>query len=262
MALPEPGAPVLDKPVLLRAYEGGTVIASESVAVIGMGEIGKPLLDLISTKYKVRGIDIDTRVEEKTFDIIHICYPFKGDDFIDTTVAYIKKYTPRLVIINSTVTVGTTRRIHAAVKIPIVNSPVRGKHVKMSQDMLHYTKFIGGIDEAAGKKAAEHFKKIGMKTKVFQSPETTELAKLTETTYFGVLIAWAQEVERYCQAFGVEYDDVVSIYEEIDYLPRVKFFPGVIGGHCVMPNIALLKSLLSSNLLDAIVDSNNKRKSS
>ena len=37
-----------------------------------------------------------------------------------------------------------------------------------------------------------------MKTKLLSSPEATEIAKLTETTYFGLLIAWAQEVERYC----------------------------------------------------------------
>lgn len=233
---------------------------TERVAVIGVGEIGKPLLDLISEGYEAQGIDIDTRVEERQFEIIHICYPYRGDDFVDTTVRYIQKYDPKLVIIDSTVAVGTTRRICTRRPVSIVNSPVRGKHVKMRQDMLHYTKFIGGIDAASSLKAEAHFTRIGMRTKVLASPEATELAKLTETTYFGLLIAWAQEVERYCHVFNVGYDQVISIYDEIGYLPGVKYFPGLIGGHCVMPNIALLKDSLRSQLLDAIENSNELKK--
>jgi len=41
---------------------------------------------------------------------------------------------------------------------------------------------------------------------------------------------------------------------------RDSFFPGVIGGHCVMENIALLKRLQDSNLLEAIEWSNELRK--
>ena len=82
------------------------------------------------------------------------------------------------------------------------------------------------------------------------------MAKLTETTYFGVLIAWAQEVERYCDQVGVDYDEVVSIFDEIAYLPQVKFFPGIIGGHCVMPNIGILTKYFDSEILQALQASN------
>jgi len=102
----------------------------------------------------------------------------------------------------------------------------------------------------------QHFQSIGMKTKVLSCPEATEIAKLTETTYFGVLIAWAQEVERYCREVGSSYDEVVSFYEEVKFFPSVKYFPGVIGGHCVMPNIAILLRKFPSGLLQAIVRSN------
>jgi hypothetical protein len=88
------------------------------------------------------------------------------------------------------------------------------------------------------------------------SPETAELAKLSETTYFGLLIAWAQEIERYCDVVEVEYDEVVSFYEEIAFLPPVRYFPGMIGGHCVMPNIEILERLGESRMLQAIKWSN------
>ena len=37
-------------------------------------------------------------------------------------------------------------------------------------------------------------------------PETLELAKLAETTYFGVLIAFAQELNRYAATVGANYE--------------------------------------------------------
>ena len=114
------------------------------------------------------------------------------------------------------------------------------------------------VDEIEG--SAAHLEAAGMKTKVLASPEATELAKLTETTYLGLLIAFAQDVDRMGRAVGVSYSDVASFYDEIGYLPRVGFFPGIIGGHCVIPNVALLKRRFQSELLDAIEWSNELRK--
>jgi UDP-N-acetyl-D-mannosaminuronate dehydrogenase len=126
----------------------------------------------------------------------------------------------------------------------------------MQEEMLHYTKFVGALDLQSGQRAIEHFEGAGMKTKLLASPEASEIAKLTETTYFGLLIAWAQEVERYCTKLGANYDEVVSFYDEIKFFPPVKYFPGEIGGHCVMPNIAILSQQFPSGLLQAIVQSN------
>ena len=39
----------------------------------------------------------------------------------------------------------------------MVNSPVRGKHVRMLEELRSYTKFVGAIDPGAGEQAAEHF---------------------------------------------------------------------------------------------------------
>jgi len=58
----------------------------------------------------------------------------------------------------------------------------------------------------------------------------------------------------------LDYDEVVSYYDEIGYLPRVKFTSGIIGGHCVMPNIEILKTMFKSDFLDAIERSNELKK--
>ena len=230
-------------------------MAKDQVVVAGLGEVGRPLLEIIREKHNAVGIDIEPAAPLGTCAVLHICYPF-GKNFVDTTLDYIRSHGPSLAIINSTVAPGTTREIHRLAGIPAAYSPIRGKHARMKNDLLHYTKFIGGVDRASARLAQNHFESIGLKTRLVGSSEAAELAKLTETTYFGVLIAWAQEVERYSEQFHVSYDDVVSFYEEIAFLPRVKYFPGIIGGHCVMPNIEILRALVDSDILDAIVSSN------
>ena len=234
---------------------------SQTVVIVGLGEVSKPLFEIIKTKHEVFGVDIDLAAPLNRCDIMHICFPFRGRTFVTQVVEYIERYQPALTIINSTVAPGVTRRIADEASVPVVNSPIRGKHTRMREEMLHYTKFIGALDPESGARALEHFESVGMRTTLLRSPEATEIAKLTETTYFGVMIAWAQEVERYCKALGADYDEVVSFYEEIKLFPPVKYFPGVIGGHCVMPNIAILLREFPSDLLQAIVQSNARKKS-
>jgi UDP-N-acetyl-D-mannosaminuronate dehydrogenase len=234
----------------------------KTIAVIGLGEVGRPLYELIEqTTGEVVGIDV-TPVDlpaPGTVSVMHVCIPFEIDDFVGETARYFDLLRPELTVINSTVAVGTTREVHERIDSSIVHSPIRGKHARMLQELTRYDKFIGPIDGAAGTLAKRHFESLGMTTRVLSSPEATELAKLTETTYFGILIAWAQEVERYCDRFGLEYDEVVAIYEEVGYLPPVKFFPGVIGGHCVMSNIELLKEIDETPFLQALQWSNDAK---
>ncbi len=229
------------------------------IVVVGLGEVGKPLFDLFSKHHETVGVDISPIEPPEDVDVMHVCYPYQIKDFIGETARYIQIFRPALTIIDSTVGIGTTRAIAERTGAAVVNSPVRGKHVRMLQDLQVYTKFVGAMDPAMGEQAARHFESVGLKTKVLSSPEATELAKLTETTYFGVMIAWAQEVERYCDRTGADYDEVVSFYDEIKFFPPVTYFPGVIGGHCVMPNIEILKKYDHSLILEAIQASNKMK---
>ena len=232
----------------------------QTIVVVGLGEVGKPLYELISKHHKTVGIDISPPPADiKNVDVLHICFPFQIKDFVGETARYAELFTPRLVIINSTVAVGTTRAVAERTRIPVAYSPVRGKHARMLQDLQRYAKFIGAPNRMSAEKAAGHFASLGLNTKILSTPEAAEIAKLTETTFFGLMIAWAQEVERYADQFGGSYDEIVSFYEEIGFFPPVKYFPGVIGGHCVMPNIELLKRFADSEILDAIETSNRKK---
>ncbi|HXZ32814.1 MAG TPA: hypothetical protein VEH30_11075 [Terriglobales bacterium] len=229
------------------------------IVVVGLGEIGKPLFQLISEHHEVVGVDISPVGQIDQVDVMHVCYPFQIKNFIGETARYIEHFRPALTVINSTVSVGTTRAIAERTGTPVVNSPVRGKHVRMLEELRFYTKFVGANDPASAERAAKHFETLGLKVKILSSPEATELAKLTETTYFGLMIAWAQELERYCDQSEQDYEEIISFYDEIKFFPPVKYFPGVIGGHCVMPNIGILSKFRQSVLLEAIEASNRMK---
>src|SRR2546426_11893213 len=154
------------------------------------------------------------------------------------TAAYARRYRPEIVVIHSTVPVGTTSAVQGSVPIPVVHSPVRGKHARMEEELLHYTKFVGASDPGVATRVESYFQQTGMRTRRLASTEASELAKLTETTYLGLLIAFAQDVDRMARATGVPYAEVASFYEEISYLPPVSYFPGIIGGHSGLPNLA------------------------
>ncbi len=231
-----------------------------SVVVVGLGEVGRPLFELLSKHYDVIGVDITLPPGPLgKVDVLHVCYPFEIKDFVGETVRYIELFKPTLTIIHSTVAIGTTRAIAQRTGAAMAHSPVRGKHVRMLEELRTYTKFVGAMDPVSGKHAAEHFESAGLKTRILSAPEATELAKLTETTYFGLLITWAQEVERYCDQVGQSYEEIISFYEEISFFPATKFFPGIIGGHCVMPNIEILRKFDDSSLLRAIQASNQAK---
>ena len=101
------------------------------IVVVGLGEIGKPLFELISTRHEAIGVDISPVDRVEHVDVMHVCYPFQIKDFVGETARYIEFFRPRLTIINSTVAVGTTRSVAQQTGTVVVHSPVRGKHIRM-----------------------------------------------------------------------------------------------------------------------------------
>ena len=228
-----------------------------AVLVVGLGEIGGPLLEILREAHHAAGRDI----EDRPFDgvqVLHLCFPFTSD-FVSSAVRYVSLYEPGVVVVNSTVVPGTTRAIQEKTSVPAVYSPVRGKHARMTDELRHYRKFVAGASGQAVVVVEDHFAAAGISTQRMSSPEALELAKLLETTYFGVLVAWAQEMDRFAEAVGADYWETIDFFEEIEYFPPVGFQPGYIGGHCVMPNLELLEQARRSPFVDAMRESNSRR---
>jgi UDP-glucose 6-dehydrogenase len=235
-------------------------VRNANTLVVGLGEVGSALSQVLRRTGRVFEHDLERCEFDEPIGVMHLCVPFtRQSDFEATALSYIQRFKPELTIINSTVVPGTSRAIADRAKAPIAYSPVRGKHVRMAEDLLRYRKFVAGSDDNAAARAIEHFRATGMTTQCISKLETLELAKLGETTYFGILIAFAQELNRYANRVDGDYAEVLDFFEEVDFLPSTKYFPGFIGGHCVIPNIDLMRTIASSPMLEAVLESNRLR---
>lgn len=249
----------------------------EKVLIVGLGEVGRPLFELMkeSGEYEVYGLDLD-KAKMKTLeqislprnvDIMHVCLPCSNKGkFITIVRNYIERFRPRLTIINSTVPPGTSMELcKTSNEAQIAYSPIRGVHKGddyMKWEIKRWTKYIGGTTRQAAEAARGHFEKVGLKTKVLTSSTETELAKLYETTYRAWMISCFQEMHRIAVHFNANFDDAVDFLEDTHRarLDRPVMFPGEIGGHCLIPNTELLLKSYDSEFLKLILKSNEKRK--
>ncbi|MDO8432683.1 MAG: hypothetical protein Q7S58_09770 [Candidatus Binatus sp.] len=245
------------RPVEGTANHGETIVTERKTLVVGIGEVGGPLAQALDTKGTVLRHDLEPLSFDDSIGVMHICFPFRDrESFVEAAAAYIGRFTPELTIINSTVIPGTTRMVEQMTGRSVCYSPVRGKHSEMAAALRHYRKFVASSDIRALEQAEAHFHEAGLETERMNSPEELELAKLAETTYFGVLIAFAQELNRYASSVGADYREITEFFKEVDFLPRTSYYPGFIGGHCVVPNINLLLKVADSPLLSAVLLSN------
>jgi len=253
-------------------------LAKQKVLVVGLGEVGRPLFELLreSEPFIVFGLDADEKKMRevgqrrsrlpKELDVMHICIPCTSrKDFADIVARYAAQFRPRLLIINSTVQPGTTMSVHKRCSCLVAHSPVRGVHKSlehMKWELRRWTKYIGGADEESAEAARKHFEIAGFETEVLKSSLETELAKLFETTYRAWMIVFFQEMHRISRRLRGDFDAVVDFLEDTHRVrqDRPLMFPGVIGGHCLLPNIGLLLRSCESDLLRLVIESNEKRK--
>jgi UDP-glucose 6-dehydrogenase len=237
------------------------------ILIVGYGEVGRPLFETVRGVYPdVEWLDVVEKNVKIKPDIMHITFPEQvHEDFVSSSVGYVERFSPELVLIESTVTPGTTLEIQRKLNrnVLLCHSPVRGNITEgMKRGLLQYTKFIGPVSEEAGKKASSYYESLGLKTHLCSSPLETELGKLFETTYRGLMMSWFQEIHRICKHFEAQYDQVVEFIgstEREGKQARPVFHPGVIGGHCIIPNAEKLRSVYQSRFAEALLESNRKR---
>ena len=226
--------------------------------VVGLGEIGRPIQKLISKSELTIGFDVNKKLMnveqfQKNANIptktLHICIPFTNN-FHQNVISLCDKFSPKCLVIHSTVQPYTTKKLQNKLTIPVIFSPIRGVHKRMSYDLKRYTKFFA-IESHAPKKTwavttySNLMKKCGVKTKKMSDPITLELAKIIcDTSYYGWLINYAQMSKMIATKNHVDYDEMWTFSDEIEKFlgNRPKMRPGYIGGHCVIPNLELVQN--------------------
>ena len=226
--------------------------------VAGLGEIGYPILKFLSKNQITVGYDVDERLmnkskfkkfQETQTSFLHIAIPVTSKFELNILQLY-KKFRPECIVMHSTVGPGTTERIQKKLDVPLIYSATRGVHKRMLKDIKRYTKFFA-ISKNAPKKQwaiksfSRKMKNCGVRTKQMSKPETLELAKIVcDTSYLGWLVNFAQISNVISKQYNVDYDEMWTFSEEIHKFlgNRPKMYPGIIGGHCVIPNLQLLRS--------------------
>lgn len=231
-------------------------MTNERDVIVGMGEVGSALFKLLARDgVPLEGYDIEPEKcsknscnQDDQIFFLHICIPFKKfPEFSSSVKKSIQDFKPKAIVIHSTVAPKTTQKIQSEVDIPVLYSPIRGVHARMIEDMKRYTKFYSVEKKFSNpdiEKAYENrLNQAGITTKKMSTPVTLELAKiLTDTSYYGWLIVYAQKTKMIADNYGVDFDEMWAFSEEIQKFlnNRPKMYAGMIGGHCVLPNLELL----------------------
>lgn len=207
--------------------------------VIGLGEIGGAIRTIVHADGYDSREDSDLAGE---WDVLHVCFPY-SDTFVASVRAYQKYTKAELVIVHSTVPVGTCDAEGW------VHSPVRGIHPHLEQGIRTFVKFFGGTRAHEG---AKIFRDQGIKTMTSLEARETEALKLWDTTIYGWNILLEKAIKAYCEKNGLDFSTVYTLanatyndgYARLGRPEFTKYvlkdFPGAIGGHCVRENWELL----------------------
>lgn len=211
--------------------------------IVGLGEIGHSLYRALVPYYRETTLVGRNGAYDKGNDILHITFPY-SDSFSSQVAKYQEFYTPAYTVIHSTVPPGTSRKLGA------IHSPIIGIHPHLEESLKTFTKFLGGT---AAHMVADYFRKAGIKVYLFDNPETTELMKILDTTFYGVCVEYTKEVKRQCAERGVPFeawslwvDAYNRGYEKLGYgefrRPNLVPIMTLLGGHCVKENCDFLDS--------------------
>ncbi|HYM26835.1 MAG TPA: nucleotide sugar dehydrogenase [Steroidobacteraceae bacterium] len=164
------------------------------------------------------------------------------DAAVDAVAPHLQR--SALVIVETTVPVGTTRRrvggriaaatgMEAGTRFALAFSPERVSSGTVLRDLARYPKIVGGIDAHSTARAADFYRGVlDADVMTVRDAETAEFSKLAETTYRDVNIALANEFAVLADRHGVDVLQAIGAANSQPYSHIHSPGAGV-GGHCI-----------------------------
>lgn len=143
-----------------------------------------------------------------------------------------------LVILRSTVKVRTSATIVAPIlrasgkSFDLAMCPERTLGGKALRELRELPQIVGGLTPQACDRAAALFSRLTPTIVPVADLETAEIVKLVDNTYRDVQFAFANEVARVCEAFGVKAQEVIASGKK-GYARTNVPLPGPVGGPCL-----------------------------
>jgi hypothetical protein len=219
--------------------------------VVGAGEVGTAVHAVLGRAHHtaIRDVEpVDVHAE-----VLHVCFPWSAR-FVETVQQYEAEHGTGLTVVHSTVPVGVCD------PEGWVHSPVRGRHPDLLDSLLTFVKHFGG---GRADEAAKLFEAAGCEVMVHDRAAETEAGKLAELCSYGLSIVFEKAIHGWCAEHGLNFATVYTAFRETyndGYIamghpkfvqPVLEHMPGPIGGHCIVPSMALLDHPLAELVVEA-----------
>ena len=256
----------------------------KKIAIIGYGYVGKAMEQFFKDHYEVMIYDPFVGYETNKDDInkcyaSFVCVPTpRGEDgscdvgIVEETLEWLNT---EIIVIKSTVEVGTTKRLSKQYNREIVFSPEYiGESTYWSPftfhtDMKETPFYTFGGEKSECSKVIDLFLPITGPCKRYITSDSTtaEMAKYMENAFYATKIAFCNELYDICEASGVDWNEVRELWLAD---PRIHPMHTAVfkedrgfGGKCLPKDTLALSKIaemvgVQSDVLNGVLSSNNK----
>jgi UDP-N-acetyl-D-mannosaminuronic acid dehydrogenase len=197
------------------------------------------------------GLEPSTEVVEADCHIVCVPTPYEADSkradlsYVEMSGRTVAEYLREddMVILESTVPPGTTEEVLAPIlaaseltpgeDFSLAHCPETVLPGNIAHELVHNDRIIGGIDDESADKTIALYESL-VEGDIHRAPDATtaEFVKLSQNAYRDVNIAFANELARVANDYGISSRDAIDL---ANVHPRVDVLnpgPGV-GGHCL-----------------------------
>ena len=234
------------------------------VCVIGLGTVGTPTASFIHEHgFQVCGYDLREKSIEgvDTFtnwdkvprsDIFVVSVSSESVESVCRKIAETHKKS--LVLVESTVQVGTCRRISDAFNLNILaHCPHRYWAEEPINHGVRQLRVIGALNEESLEKAMGFYRLLDIPLHMCPTIEVAEMCKIAENANRFVRIAFAEELRMICEAKGIPFNEVRKACNTKWNTEILEAREGILGS-CLPKDTRYLKNLADhSTLINAAI---------
>ena len=254
------------------------------IGIIGQGFVGNAIYQKFKNYYKINTYDLDSSRcnsnEQETLnnEIVFICLPtpMNRDGSCNTSIVegVVRRCfefgTTKTVVIKSTVSPGTTRRLNEKFEgLHVVFNPEFLTERNAVEDYNNQKRIILGGPRPATTNLKRIFSKVFPNADIIKTDSThAEMVKYLTNTFLSVKVSFANEIYQLCNLLEIDYDKVVE-YATYDKRLGDSHWnvPGHdgdfgFGGHCFPKDLSALLFLTKefntiNNVLNSTMETNN-----
>jgi len=244
-------------------------LLDSSVCVMGLGNIGLPVVQHISKIYrqthgydisqeavntaKKQGINASTELAYADIYVIAVNTWYRGNcpdmSAIEDCAKHASERNPKaLVCFESTLTKGAARTI--AKKYNLTNIAVCPHRWWKQEEDKHgvvQLRVLGVLNEESKKMALAFYNSLGIPLHFVSSLEIAELSKLVENTYYYLRIAYAEELKMLCDENMLDFEELREAVNTKWNVDMAEARDGI-GGECLPKDIRLLMSTYTNSM--------------